>query len=213
MRISDWSSDVCSSDLAEVLNRRRLRRDKALEEYQAERNREVLKLHNSARNSTEWCETLDRYLHFEPIQFAYSLLTRSQRVSHENLRLRDKPWLEGVERWFQSRAVGTPVNDPAPPMFAPYKLRELELVNRVVVSPMAMYSARDGTPTDFHLVHLGTRAQGGAGLLYTEMTCVSSEGRITPGCAGMYAPEHRSEEHTSELQSLMRISYAVFCLK
>src|SRR3546814_17609116 len=75
-------------------------------------------------------------------------------------------------------------------MFAPYKLRELELVNRVVVSPMAMYSARDGTPTDFHLVHLGTRAQGGAGLLYTEMTCVSSEGRITPGCAGMYAPEH-----------------------
>src|SRR3546814_20513381 len=95
------------------------------------------------------------------------------------------------EGWFQSRAVGTPVNDPAPPMFAPYKLRELELVNRVVVSPMAMYSARDGTPTDFHLVHLGTRAQGGAGLLYTEMTCVSSAGRITPGCAGMYA---RSEE-------------------
>src|SRR3546814_12266537 len=75
-------------------------------------------------------------------------------------------------------------------MFAPYKLRELELVNRVVVSPMAIYSALDGTPTYFHLVHLGTRSQGGAGLLYTEMTCVSSEGRITPGCAGMYAPEH-----------------------
>src|SRR3546814_1074396 len=119
MRISDWSSDVCSSDLAEVLNRRGLRRDKALEEYQAERNLEVLKLQNSARNSTEWFETLDRYLHFEPIQFAYSLLTRSQRVSHENLRLRDKPWLEGVERWFQWRAVGTPVNDPAPHMLAP----------------------------------------------------------------------------------------------
>ncbi|PWG01625.1 bifunctional salicylyl-CoA 5-hydroxylase/oxidoreductase [Sphingosinicella humi] len=176
--------------LAQVLNRPGLSREKALEEYQAERNLEVLKLQNSARNSTEWFETLDRYLHFEPIQFAYSLLTRSQRVSHENLRLRDRPWLEGVERWFQSRAVGTPVNDPAPPMFAPYKLRELELANRVVVSPMAMYSARDGTPTDFHLVHYGTRAQGGAGLLYTEMTCVSPEGRITPGCAGLYRQEH-----------------------
>ncbi|HEV7659564.1 MAG TPA: bifunctional salicylyl-CoA 5-hydroxylase/oxidoreductase [Allosphingosinicella sp.] len=176
--------------LAEVLNRPGLSRDAALAEYQAERNLEVLKLQNSARNSTEWFETLDRYLHFEPIQFAYSLLTRSQRVSHENLRLRDKDWLEGVERWFQSKARGKAVNEPAPPMFAPFRLRGLELGNRVVVSPMAMYSAEDGTPGDFHLVHYGARAQGGAGLLYTEMTCVSAEGRITPGCAGLYAPEH-----------------------
>jgi anthraniloyl-CoA monooxygenase len=176
--------------LAEVLNRPGLSREAALAEYQDERNVEVLKLQNSARNSTEWFETLERYLHFEPIQFAYSLLTRSQRVSHENLRLRDKPWLENVERWFQSRALGTPVNDPAPPMFAPYRLRGMQLSNRVVVSPMAMYSARDGVPNDFHLVHYGTRAQGGAGLLYTEMTCVSAEGRISPGCAGLYAPEH-----------------------
>ncbi|HEY0012704.1 MAG TPA: bifunctional salicylyl-CoA 5-hydroxylase/oxidoreductase [Allosphingosinicella sp.] len=176
--------------LAEVLNRPGLGREEALAEYQAERNLEVLKLQNSARNSTEWFETLERYLHFEPIQFAYSLLTRSQRVSHENLRLRDRPWLESVERWFQSKARGKPVNDPAPPMFAPYRLRELELANRVVVSPMAMYSAEGGTPNDFHLVHYGTRAQGGAGLVYTEMTCVSAEGRITPGCTGMYAPEH-----------------------
>lgn len=176
--------------LAEVLNRPGLSRERALDEYREERNLEVLKLQNSARNSTEWFETLERYLHFEPIQFAYSLLTRSQRVSHENLRLRDKPWLEGVERWFQSKALGVPVNDPAPPMFAPYRLRGLSLANRVVVSPMAMYSARDGVPNDFHLVHYGTRAQGGAGLVYTEMTCVSEEGRITPGCAGLYAPEH-----------------------
>lgn len=176
--------------LAEVLNRPGLTREAALEEYQAERNLEVLKLQNSARNSTEWFETLERYLHFEPIQFAYSLLTRSQRVSHENLRLRDKPWLEGVERWFQSKARGTPVNDPAPPMFAPYRLRDMRIENRVVVSPMATYSATDGTPNDFHLVHYGTRAQGGAGLVYTEMTCVSAEGRITPGCAGMYDPGH-----------------------
>jgi anthraniloyl-CoA monooxygenase len=176
--------------LAEVLNRPGLGRDAALAEYQAERNLEVLKLQNSARNSTEWFETLDRYLHFEPIQFAYSLLTRSQRVSHENLRLRDKDWLEGVERWFQSKAAGKAVNEPAPPMFAPFRLRAMEMVNRIVVSPMAMYSAEEGIPNDFHLVHYGARAQGGAGLLYTEMTCVSPEGRITPGCAGMYAPEH-----------------------
>jgi len=176
--------------LAQVLNRPGLERGAALSEYQAERNLEVLKLQNSARNSTEWFETLDRYLHFEPIQFAYSLLTRSQRVSHENLRLRDKAWLEGVERWFQSAAQGREVNEAAPPMFAPLRLRALELDNRVVVSPMAMYSAEEGTPNDFHFVHYGARAQGGAGLLYTEMTCVSPEGRITPGCAGLYTPEH-----------------------
>jgi anthraniloyl-CoA monooxygenase len=176
--------------LAEVLSRPGLSREAALAEYREERQLEVLKLQNSARNSTEWFETLERYLHFEPIQFAYSLLTRSQRVSHENLRLRDKPWLESVECWFQSKAVGTPINDPAPPMFAPYRLRDMRLANRVVVSPMAMYSATDGTPNDFHLVHYGTRAQGGAGLLYTEMTCVSPTGRITPGCTGMYSPEH-----------------------
>jgi anthraniloyl-CoA monooxygenase len=176
--------------LAEVLNRPGLGREAALAEYQTERNLEVLKLQNSARNSTEWFESVERYLGFAPIQFAYSLLTRSQRVSHENLRLRDRGWLEGVERWFQGQARGRPVNEPAPPMFAPLKLRGLELINRVVVSPMAMYSAKDGCPNDFHLVHYGARAQGGAGLVYTEMTCVSPEGRITPGCAGMYAPEH-----------------------
>jgi anthraniloyl-CoA monooxygenase len=176
--------------LAEVLNRPALPRDQALLEYQEERNLDVLKLQNSARNSTEWFETLDRYLDFEPIQFTYSLLTRSQRVSHENLRLRDKGWLESVERWFQTKARGAPVNDPAPPMFAPYELRDMKLENRVVVSPMAMYSAQNGTPNDFHLVHYGTRAQGGAGLLYTEMTCVSETGRITPGCTGLWSPEH-----------------------
>ena len=201
-----------SIKLAEVLNRPGLSRDEALAEYQAEREVEVLKLQNSARNSTEWFETLDRYLHFEPIQFAYSLLTRSQRVSHENLRLRDKAWLEGVERWFQSRALGTPVNDAAPPMFAPYRMREMQLVNRVVVSPMATYSAQDGTPNDFHLVHYGTRAQGGAGLLYTEMTCVSEEGRITPGCAGLYAPEH-VEAWKRIVDFVHSNSKAKFCLQ
>jgi anthraniloyl-CoA monooxygenase len=159
----------------------------ALDEYQAERNLEVLKLQNSARNSTEWFETLERYLHFEPLQFAYSLLTRSQRISHENLRLRDREWLEGVERWFWARA-GVP-DKSAAPMFAPFKLREMSIANRITVSPMAMYSAVDGVPNDFHFVHYGERAIGGAGLLFTEMTCVSPEGRISPGCAGMWNDE------------------------
>ncbi|MEJ7777079.1 MAG: bifunctional salicylyl-CoA 5-hydroxylase/oxidoreductase [Sphingomicrobium sp.] len=174
--------------LAEVLNRSGLGHAQALDEYQAERNLEVLKLHNSARNSTEWFETLHRYLHFEPLQFAYSLLTRSQRISHENLRLRDAEWLEGVERWFWERA-GVPGKSAAP-MFAPFSLREMRVENRIAVSPMAMYSAADGVPDDFHLVHYGTRALGGAGLLFTEMTCVSPEGRISPGCTGMWSGEH-----------------------
>jgi anthraniloyl-CoA monooxygenase len=173
--------------LAEVLNRQGLSLEAALDDYQAERNLEVLKLQNSARNSTEWFETLGRYLHFEPLQFAYSLLTRSQRISHENLRLRDSEWLSEVERWFWEKA-GVP-NKSAAPMFAPFRMREMTLANRIVVSPMAMYSAVDGVPNDFHFVHYGERAMGGAGLLFTEMTCVSPEGRISPGCTGLWSDE------------------------
>jgi anthraniloyl-CoA monooxygenase len=174
--------------LAEVLNRPGLSLPAALDEYVAERNLEVLKLQNSARNSTEWFETLERYLHFEPLQFAYSLLTRSQRISHENLRLRDKNWLEGVERWFWERAGVK--GKRAAPMFAPLRMREMTLENRITVSPMAMYSAVDGVPNEFHLVHYGERALGGAGLLFTEMTCVSADGRISPGCTGMWNADH-----------------------
>ena len=174
--------------LADVLNRPGLELDAALFEYHAERSLEVLKLQNSARNSTEWFETLERYLHFEPLQFAYSLLTRSQRISHENLRLRDKDWLESVERWFWERAGVS--GKTAAPMFAPFRLREMSVENRITVSPMAMYSAVDGVPGDFHFVHLSERALGGAGLVFTEMTCVSPEGRISPGCAGMWNEEH-----------------------
>jgi anthraniloyl-CoA monooxygenase len=116
------------------------------------------------------------------------LLTRSQRISHENLRLRDRQWLESVERWFWEKA-GVPGRSAAP-MFAPFKLREMRIENRITVSPMAMYSAVDGTPNDFHFVHYGERALGGAGLLFTEMTCVSPEGRISPGCTGMWNAEH-----------------------
>jgi anthraniloyl-CoA monooxygenase len=162
----------------------------ALREYQEERRTDALRLQNAARNSMEWFENVRRYINLDPPQFAYSLLTRSQRVSHENLRLRDHAYLSGVERWFASRASGQEPEAPPPPMFTPFRLRGLRLENRVVVSPMDMYSAEDGTPNDFHLVHLGSRALGGAGLLMTEMTCVSPEARITLGCTGMYAPEH-----------------------
>jgi anthraniloyl-CoA monooxygenase len=162
---------------------------KALDAFQAARGLEVIKLQNAARNSTEWFEHVPRYVALEPIQFAYSLLTRSQRISHENLRLRDRKWLEGLETWFVQRA-GIEVGKPRPPMFAPLRLRGLALSNRIVVSPMSMYSAVDGMPGDFHLVHYGSRAQGGAALVITEMTDVSADARITPGCAGIYNEEH-----------------------
>ncbi|MDB5042499.1 MAG: NADH:flavin oxidoreductase/NADH oxidase [Candidatus Eremiobacteraeota bacterium] len=160
---------------------------RAFEEYEAERRIEVLRLQNAARNSTEWFENVARYASLEPEQFAYSLLTRSQRLGHDNLRLRDRAYVEHIEAWLAERAGTTGV---VPPMFTPFRLRELELRNRVVVSPMAMYSCVDGMPNDFYLVHLGARAQGGAGLVFTEMTCVAPDARISPGCAGMYREEH-----------------------
>jgi anthraniloyl-CoA monooxygenase len=161
----------------------------ALESYQNDRGTEALRLQNAARNSMEWFENVKRYIHLEPEQFTYSLLTRSQRVSHENLRLRDATYLTGLERWFASSAEAE-AEVPPPPMFAPFKLRGMTLHNRVIVSPMDMYSATDGVPNDFHLVHLGSRALGGAALLMTEMVCVSPEARITSGCTGMYTDEH-----------------------
>ena len=161
----------------------------AFARYEDARRTEVLRLQSAARNSLEWFEDVERYLHLDPVQFNYSLLTRSQRISHENLRLRDKAWLESAEAWFQ-RLAGAGDNTVRRPMFAPFRLRDMRLKNRIVVSPMAQYKAVDGCPTDWHLVHYGERAKGGAGLVVTEMTCVSAEGRITPGCTGMYAPVH-----------------------
>jgi anthraniloyl-CoA monooxygenase len=163
----------------------------AFRKYEDERRTEVLRLQSAARNSLAWFEEIERYLHLDPVQFNYSLLTRSQRISHENLRLRDRSWLEGAETWFQRRA-GSNSAGVRRPMFAPFRLREMTLKNRVVVSPMAQYKAVDGCPTDWHLVHYGERAKGGAGLVCIEMTCVSPQGRITPGCTGMYAPAHEA---------------------
>ncbi len=159
-----------------------------LEAYEAVRSVEVLKIQNAARNSTEWFENVRRYTAFEAPQFAYALLTRSQRISHENLRLRDRAWLEGFERWLAAKN-GVPVPEtasPPAPMLLPFTLRGVTLPNRVVVSPMATYSAVDGVPQDFHLVHLGARALGGAGLVMVEMTSPTPEGRITPACTGLW---------------------------
>ena len=162
-----------------------------LASYQELRRVETLRLQNAAWNAMEWFEVCGkRYCdQLEPEQFMYSMLTRSQRISHENLRLRDKDWLEGYERWFAERA-GMQAVTPTPPMFTPWTVRGLTLKNRIVVSPMAQYSAVDGVAGDYHLVHLGARAMGGAALVFAEMTCVSPEGRITPGCPGLYSPEH-----------------------
>jgi anthraniloyl-CoA monooxygenase len=164
----------------------------AFDRYEQERRTEVLRLQSAARNSTEWFENIERYLHLDPVQFNYSLLTRSQRISHENLRTRDRAWLESAEIWFEEQATREKPRHSRPPMFTPFRLRGLQLKNRIVVSPMDQYRAVDGTPTDWHLVHYGERAKGGAGLVITEMTCVSPEGRISPGCAGLYAPEHEA---------------------
>ncbi|WP_329269834.1 bifunctional salicylyl-CoA 5-hydroxylase/oxidoreductase [Streptomyces sp. NBC_01451] len=151
----------------------------ALAAYEEERRPVVASTQRAARASLEWFENLPLYLDQPPRQFAFNLLTRSRRVTHDNLRLRDPHFTAGVEREF-----GCP---PAtPPMFTPFRLRGLTLRNRVVVSPMDMYSATEGVPGDFHLVHLGARALGGAGLVMSEMVCVGAEGRITPGCAGLY---------------------------
>jgi anthraniloyl-CoA monooxygenase len=156
----------------------------ALPHYEATRRDEVERTQHAAYTSLVWFETVKRYWSMPPLQLAYSLLSRSKQITHENLRLRDPVFVGRVEQWFAGS------NRPAAPMFKPFQLRGLELANRVVVSPMAQYSARDGTPDDWHLVHLGSRAVGGAGLVYTEMTCVAPDARITPGCTGMYTRKH-----------------------
>ena len=166
--------------------------DAALGAYEAERRPVVESTQRAAQASLEWFENLGQYTHQDPEQFAFNIITRSRRVTHDNLRLRDPEFTAHVDAWFAAeckrRGLGT--GEAVPPMFQPLRLRERELKNRVIVSARDMYSAADGAPSDFHLVHIGGKAAGGAALVMTEMVCVSPEGRITPGCAGMYASEH-----------------------
>ena len=167
----------------------------ALQAYEAERRPPVESLQRAAQASLQWFEDTERYVNLPEIQFAFALLTRSLRVTHDNLRARDPAFVRRVDSWFAeeaSRRSGVPLSQaaPPPPMFTPFRLRELLLENRVAVSPMCQYSAEDGMPDEWHLVHLGSRAMGGAGLVFAEMTDVSPEARISPGCTGMYREEH-----------------------
>jgi anthraniloyl-CoA monooxygenase len=167
----------------------------ALASYETDRRPTVESLQRAAQASLEWFESVERYQEMEPLQFAFALLTRSLRITHENLRLRDPALVARVDRWFAAESAGqsgrpVPLDPCPPPLFTPYRLRELVLPNRIVVSSMCQYCAEDGMPNDWHLVHLGSRAIGGAGLVMTEMTDVSREGRITPGCTGMYLGAH-----------------------
>jgi len=168
----------------------------ALRRYESARREEVQKTQHASEVSLDWFETLETRLGMDPVQFNYSLLSRSKQITHENLRVRDPDIVRQVERWFAC-AAGEPMSASAeigsqPPMFMPFRLRGMALSNRIVVSPMCQYSAIDGTPNDWHLMHLGSRAVGGAGLIVTEMTAASADARISPGCTGMYRPEHQA---------------------
>jgi anthraniloyl-CoA monooxygenase len=164
-----------------------------LQAYEAERRPLVLSTQRAAQASLEWFENIEQYTHQEPTQFAFNVMTRSRRITYDNLRLRDQDFVATVDSWFADHEVRRGVvpapADVRPPMFQPFRLGNLRLKNRIVVSPMDMYSAVDGVPGDFHLVHLGSKALGGAALVMTEMVCVSPDGRITPGCTGMYTTE------------------------
>lgn len=183
-------------ELARCLGRDAFDLSENLAHYQKVRMAEIVKLQIVARNSMDWFENVNRYTAMDAPQFAYSLLTRSQRLSHEGMRQRDPEYVQGYERWLTDRAcqdAAQVVPEKAqPPMLMPFKLRGVLLPNRIVVSPMAQYSAQDGLVGDYHLVHLGARAMGGAGLVFTEMVAVSALGRRTPGCPGLYQPEHIS---------------------
>ena len=168
----------------------------ALSHFEAARREDVEKIQHAADVSLVWFEQVRRFWGMDPVQFAFGVMTRSKSITYDNLRLRAPDFVDQTDRMFagQVRAAGldVAVDRPLPPMFQPFKLRGMVLANRVVVSPMCMYSARDGVPGDWHMVHYGTRAIGGAGLVFTEMTDVSPEARITPGCTGLYTDEQEA---------------------
>lgn len=169
----------------------------ALAIYEHGRREEVEKTQHAADVSLVWFEHVDRFWDFDPVQFAFGVMTRSKAITYDNLKLRAPDFVAEVDKSFakQVRSSGFDVNTskPAVPLFQPFRLREMEIANRAVMSPMCMYSAKEGVPTDFHLVHYGSRAIGGAGLIFTEMTCVSRDARITPGCTGLWNDEQETE--------------------
>lgn len=168
----------------------------ALDLYEHGRREEVEKTQHAADVSLVWFEHVDRFWDFDPVQFAFGVMTRSKAITYDNLKLRAPDFVAEVETSFAKRVrdsgFDVDTEEPAVPLFQPFRLREMEIVNRAVMSPMCMYSAKEGVPTDFHLVHYGSRAIGGAGLIFTEMTCVGPEARITPGCAGLWNDEQEA---------------------
>jgi anthraniloyl-CoA monooxygenase len=190
----------------------------ALPAYEAARREEAERIQHSASVSLVFFENVRRFWHMDPVQFNFALMSRSKQITYENLRLRDPGFIADIDRWWAAEVAKTehialPQEFAAPPpMFAPFTLRGMRLANRVVISPMCQYSAVEGTPNDWHLVHYGARALGGAGLVYTEMTCVAADARITPGCAGLYAPEH-GQWWTRIVDFAHRHSQAKVCLQ
>ncbi|MEM7305637.1 MAG: bifunctional salicylyl-CoA 5-hydroxylase/oxidoreductase [Planctomycetota bacterium] len=166
--------------------------EEVLAAYEDSRYVDVVKTQKAAQTSLEWFENSARYTRQAPVQFSFNLMTRSKRITYDNLALRDPELVRDVTEWFaEENGLARDSDGKAPPpMFAPFQLRELSLANRVVVSPMCQYSAVKGAVGDWHLVHLGSRAVGGAGLVITEMTDVTPDGRITRGCAGLYSGDH-----------------------
>jgi anthraniloyl-CoA monooxygenase len=165
----------------------------ALVAYEGDRKEEVARLQKTATTSLKWFEDTERYMDMDAIQFTFSMLSRSKRITYENLGRRDPKFIKQVDEFVVAEArkqSGVNVPDGTPPMFTPFKLADKIIPNRVVVSPMCQYSATDGTPNDWHMVHLGSRAIGGAGMMWTESTGVSAPGRISPGCTGIYNDEH-----------------------
>jgi anthraniloyl-CoA monooxygenase len=167
-----------------------------LQHYEQDRREEVEKTQHAADVSLVWFEHVDRFWDFDPVQFAFGVMTRSKAITYDNLALRAPKFVAEADRVFArqvaARGFDVDLEKPAAPMFQPLRLREMEIANRVVVSPMCMYSAQEGVPGDFHFVHYGSRAIGGAGLIFTEMTCVARDARITPGCAGLWNDEQEA---------------------
>ena len=190
----------------------------ALKHYETTRREDVEKTQHAADVSLVWFETPRRFWKLEPMQLAFSLLSRSKQITYENLKRRDPVFGAEVDRWWAGKVTSdlgfdVPTNNPPPPMFTPFRIGAMTVQNRVVVSPMNMYSAEPGNiPGDFHLVHLGKMAQGGAGLVFAEMTSVSEDARITPGCPGIYSPE-QVKAWTRICNFVHANSKAKFCLQ
>ncbi|MBR1187751.1 bifunctional salicylyl-CoA 5-hydroxylase/oxidoreductase [Bradyrhizobium sp. AUGA SZCCT0160] len=170
--------------------------DAALQTYERGRREEVEKTQHAADVSLVWFEHVDRFWDFDPVQFAFGVMTRAKAITYDNLTLRAPGFVSEVDKAFaktvRAKGFDVDIEKPVAPMFQPFKLREMEVANRAVVSPMCMYSAEEGVPGDFHLVHYGSRAIGGAGLIFTEMTCVGRDARITPGCTGLWNDEQQA---------------------